>query len=119
MPRPRKSVPTYSHHVPSGQAYVRVPDGKGGRRIIYLGEFNTPESRGEYARIVAELATAPDTRAATGGPAGAVNLTVSEVLVRFWDHAQQHYRREDGTTTNEVVEYLRDTCSFRDFLSIR
>lgn len=58
MPRPRKSVPTYSLHKPTGQAYVRVPDGNGGRKAIYLGTHDTPESRAEYARVVAETSAA-------------------------------------------------------------
>jgi hypothetical protein len=38
MSRHRKTVPTYFHHKPTDQAYVRLPDGTGGRRVIYLGK---------------------------------------------------------------------------------
>ena len=31
MPRPKKSTLSYLHHKPTNQAYVRMPDGKGGR----------------------------------------------------------------------------------------
>ena len=55
MSRPRKTVPKYSHHKPSGRAYVRVPDGPGRRRVIYLGAFGTPESRDAYALEIANL----------------------------------------------------------------
>jgi hypothetical protein len=59
MPHPRKSVPSYSFHAPTGQAFVRFPDGKGGRKTVYLGEHNSAESRVEYARIVVELSITP------------------------------------------------------------
>ena len=55
MPRPRNAVPSYAHHKPTDQAYLRLPDGNGGRRLVYLGKYNSPESRSEYARIVAGL----------------------------------------------------------------
>ncbi len=58
MPRPQNAVPAYSHHKPTNQAYVRLPDGNGGRRAVYLGKYNSPESRAEYARLVAALVTA-------------------------------------------------------------
>ena len=101
MPRPKKSVPTYSHHKPSGQAYVRLPDGAGGRKAVYLGAYNSPESRAEYARLVAELHSAP----ANTPPLPRAGLTVNEVLLAFLDHAERHYRRPDGTATREVGEF--------------
>src|SRR5262249_1349520 len=32
-------------------------------------------------------------------------LTVNEVLLSFWRHAEQHYRREDGSPTGEADNY--------------
>ena len=46
--RPQRT-PSYRHHKPSGQAVVTI-----GRRDIYLGKFDTPESRTEYDRVIAE-----------------------------------------------------------------
>lgn len=104
MPRQKSAIPSYSFHKPSGQARVRI-DG----RTIYLGKFNSPESRAEYSRIVAELVFAAITTAQAGSPTKplASDVTVNEVLVAFWDHAQRHYRRADGTTTNELNEYCQ------------
>ena len=48
---PRKSVPSYRLHKPSGQARTII-DG----RHVYLGKYNSPESRQRYARLLAELA---------------------------------------------------------------
>jgi hypothetical protein len=56
MPRPKNPQPTYLHHKPTGQAYCRVPDGKGGRKTIYLGEYGSSESKIEHTRILAQLA---------------------------------------------------------------
>jgi integrase len=102
MPRPKNPVPRYSHHKPSGRAYVRLPHGTGGRKTVYLGPYDSPESRAEYARLVAELLTAPPP--VTPG-AGGQSVTVNEVLLAFMRHADRHYRRSDGTATNELAQY--------------
>src|SRR5262245_60891561 len=98
MPRPKASQPNYYLHKPTGQAYCRVPDGKGGRRTVYLGVFNSPESKLEHARILAELAVTPGPAArpplATQSPR---DITLNEVYLAFRRHAEGHYRRSDGT----------------------
>ena len=102
MSRPRNAVPVYRFHKPTGQAYVRLPDGTGGRQMVYLGGFDSPESKAAYERVLAEARTQPT---ATSGVAEPVNAdptpasTVNEVLLAFLRHAAQHYRRPDGTTT--------------------
>jgi integrase len=85
---------------------VRLPDGR--RREILLGAWESPESKAEYARILAELAAnqgcltskVPGMEAST-----APDLTVNEVIVAFWQHAEQHYRREDGSPTGEADNF--------------
>lgn len=101
MPRPKSLVPAYTHHKPSGQARVRING-----RAIYLGKYNSPEPRAEYNRIIAELATAAAAEVVAPAPiVRKPDLTVCEVLLAFWEHAQRHYRRADGTPTNELSEY--------------
>ena len=56
MPRPTKSVPSYLHHKASGQAYCVIRRADGSREQIYLGPYNSPESREEYARVRLEAA---------------------------------------------------------------
>jgi hypothetical protein len=50
----RSTIPSYRHHKQSGQAIVTLPDGLGGRHDVLLGKYGTPESRDEYARVIAE-----------------------------------------------------------------
>lgn len=96
MGRRKNPVPSYLHHRPSDLAYVRV-NGK----PIYLGRWNSPESKAEYARICAELGASP----AAAVRATADVVTVADVFTAFLEHAVSHYRRADGTATNEVREY--------------
>jgi integrase len=102
MARPVNPVPTYRLHRQSGQAVVtlRLPDGR--RKDILLGAYKSPESRAEYRRIIAEIeAGLPGTVPLCLSP----DLTVNELLLSFLRHAEQHYRRPDGTMTDEVKEY--------------
>ena len=104
MPRPKKPTLSYLHHKPKNLAYVRLPDGNGGRKIVYLGEYNSPESRVEHARLLAKMATAPTPEAALRLATSKTtdDVTINEIIVGFMEHAQQHYRRADGTMTDEV-----------------
>jgi integrase len=99
MSRPRNPVPTYRLHKQSGQAVVtlRLPDGS--RKDVLLGPYGSPESQAEYRRVLAEWQ-------ASGGRAVAPSgLTVNELILAYWRHVEQHYRRPDGTPTNEQNEY--------------
>jgi integrase len=109
MPRPNR-VPSYRLHKQSRQAVVTLPDGDGGRHDVLLGPFGSAESRAEYARVIAEWEAngqrLPQRSAVT-------DLTVYELGAAFMRHADQHYRRADGTATHEVDEYkltLRPLC---------
>ena len=83
-----------------GQAYVRVPDGAGGRKTVYLGTYDSPASKSAYERVLAEARVSPALAARVGG-----GITLNVVMVAFLRHAASHYRRPDGTPTNEVVEF--------------
>src|SRR4051812_40128726 len=115
MPRPMSAQPSYLHHKPTNQAYCRIPDGSGGRKTVYLGAFNSPESKLEHARILAQLAVAPSpTPRAQVAAAAPGDITLNEVYLAFWRHAERHYRRTDGTPTNELAQYRQ---TFRLVLS--
>jgi hypothetical protein len=99
--RSRFSVPSYRLHKQSGQAIVTLPDGLGGRRDVLLGPHGSQASRVEYARVIAEWEA--NGRRPANDPVA--DLTVNELIVRFWSHAERHYCHPDGTPTGELREY--------------
>ncbi|MBN9523571.1 tyrosine-type recombinase/integrase [bacterium] len=100
MARRRQSVPSYLLHKPTGQARVRING-----TDIYLGRYDSPESRAEYARIVTELAVCPIPDAPEAARTTRRDVTVNELLLGFWGYAEAHYRRADGTPTNELPQF--------------
>ncbi len=99
MPRKKKSVPSYLHHKPSGQAYIRIKI-DGARQVVYLGKYDTPESREAYRQTIAQLeAIGPS---AVISQATGTRLTVNEMFLAFLTHAETHYRDPDGLPTGEV-----------------
>jgi hypothetical protein len=112
MPRKRNPVPTYQFHKATGQAFVKAPDGAGGRKFVYLGKHGTKESQAEYERILAELRVGGREPAArTRAMESAVH--VNQVLAAFLRHADRHYRRTDGTQTREYGEFFQIACFIR------
>jgi len=93
-----KRIPAYpSKPHKTGQARIRL-----GGKDVYLGVWNTPESRVEYARVVAEYAAAGSVPAATAKPA--VGTTVAELLSEFSIWAATRYVK-NGAPTSEVSHY--------------
>src|SRR5262245_627564 len=91
----RRRVPSYRHYKPKDLGLV-VLDG----RYLYLGKYGTPESLAEYHRLVREWLTnhkrLPERRPEAPG------LTVSELILAFWRHAEQHYRAADRLASREL-----------------
>jgi hypothetical protein len=108
MPRTVR-IPSYRFHKGSGQAVVVL-----GGRSVYLGKWNTAESRLEYGRVIAEwlarekrIAANQATLREGDGTASTNAGLVSEMILVFWEHAQKHYRHPNGDPTGEL-ENLRD-----------
>src|SRR5262245_56252333 len=89
-----KRPPKYRHHKPSGQAVVTLNG-----HDHYLGRWQTPESKAEYDRLIAEwLANGRQmTRHSTHA-----GLSVNEVILAYWRHVEAYYRHPDGTHTSEA-----------------
>jgi integrase len=110
MPRLVKKAPKYRPHKASGQARVTING-----ETIYLGKWDSRDSHQEYERLIKEWRANHGTVTRKAAPAAAADITVAELLVAFWDHAQEWYRRPDGTPTTEVrnfrpiIRLLRDT----------
>lgn len=102
MPR-RHSIPSYRLHRPSGQAVVTLTNPGRGEKDYYLGPYKSPESRSEYARLLAEW-TAAGRCLPHAGPTPA-DLTVNELMVRYWAHVEGYYRDAGGKPTAEVENF--------------
>jgi hypothetical protein len=77
-------------------AIVTLPDGSGGRRDFLLGKYGSKESRAEYRGRLAEWEAAGRRQR---------TLTINMLVAGFWRHAEQHYRRPDGTPSYELENY--------------
>src|SRR5690349_13229819 len=102
MPHHPNPVPTYRLHKPSGRAVVTVRVAGGVRRDVYLGVYDSPESRADSARLIQELAAAPSPRLVPDVAPAASGIAVNELLLAFWKHAELHYRHPDVTPTSEI-----------------
>lgn len=95
MPRLTVSTPKYRLHRGSGQAVVTIAG-----RDHYLGPWKSRGSIVEYDRLIGEWLAA-------GRPsmpsAPQAEITITEVIAKFWVYAKEHYRkhgRETGTAEN-------------------
>jgi integrase len=86
----RSQVPSYRLHKQSGQAIVTLSDRLGSRKDILLGKYGTPESRAEYARVIAEW-EATSRRLVPTGPAPS-DLSINELALAYWKWAVEYYR---------------------------
>lgn len=96
-------IPSYRHHKGTGQAVVVLRG-----RSIYLGRWNSPSSHAAYARVVAEWLAGQRLTSPSAPPsAGSFpeDLRVNELILAFFEHAQKHYRHQDGSPTGELNNY--------------
>lgn len=97
-------VPSYRLHKQSGQAIVTLNSPGGVRQDVPLGAYGTPASHCKYQRVIAEW----NQRGRVPAPpvAGAGNINVAELILRFWEgHVISYYRHPDGTATSEQENY--------------
>lgn len=102
MPR-QPSVPKLCLHKASGKAVVRLNG-----HDHYLGVFGTSEAKSAYDRLIAEWLAAGRHSTEDVAKAESQKLTpisVNEVLLAFWRHAERHYQHPDGQPTSELKEY--------------
>jgi integrase len=106
MPR-QKHVPAYRLHKSSGQAIVTLTDSvTGARKDTLLGTYDTTGSRVEYARVLAEW----EARGRRLDDPSSDSLTVAELLVRFFRHAETYY----GKKSKEYDHFEKTTVPLTD-----
>ena len=109
MPR-QPAIPAYRLHKQSGQAVMTLPDGVGRRRDILLGRYGTPESRKEYARVLAEWES---NGRRLPQPAATSDITVNELVLAYWKHARDYYgwtkdpKRGDKASLRDALRVVR------------
>jgi integrase len=86
LPKP----PRYCRHKARNLAYVRISDEQ-----IYLGPWNSPESRERYDELIIQWRRDHDVT-------GQLSLTLGQLCILFTKHADDYYRRPDGTPTGEA-----------------
>lgn len=99
----KNSPPSYCHHKPTNQAYVRVNG-----RMVYLGEFNSPQSRCKYAEIIAEWS-------AGNLNAFGQSISVARLAIAYTSHAKLYYRKNNQATSHvykvrSALKYLVGNC---------
>ena len=103
MPRlPFDRNPKLRRHAGSGQAVVTLSG-----IDHYLGRWPVESKKppvpvlAEYDRLIGEWRAAG--RRPIRNAAQAPGMTIGELIVRFWQHVEQHYRHPDGTPTSEGI----------------
>jgi hypothetical protein len=109
-------TPSLRRHKPSSLGVVTL-NGKD----HYLGHWpedqkNPPEAvRLAYDQHIAEWLAA-GRRLQSDAAEQPEGISVNELILAFWEHAEQHYRHEDGTPTNEIsnlrvsLRTLKEMC---------
>src|SRR5262249_55907748 len=102
MPRLAHKPPSYCRHKASGQAVVTL-----GGKDIYLGVWDSPESRAKYHRLIAEWESNGRQAPKPVEVAPPADPSVAEVLLAFWRHGEGPYRTADSEVSREILN-LRD-----------
>ena len=92
-----RKIPSYRLHKPTSQAVVRLNG-----QDFYLGKHGTDASHEAYNRLIAEWLVTGQHRTPQPANQSTIQLTVNEMILAFYRHAEQHYRGPDGRPTREV-----------------
>lgn len=96
-------TPKLRHHKPTGQGYV-VLNGK----YIFFGPYGDPDVIEQYHRTIAEWVA--NGRQPQKTPE---DITINELLARFWVYAEGYYHDAEGNPTTEIGNLrvsLRHMC---------
>jgi integrase len=101
MPRPKTTLPAYCLHKTSGRAVVFVD-----RKPVYLGKYDSPESRRKYGEIVANLAKGigPGSSRAKPDP----GITVARLCLKYATEHLPRYSDDEQDCQRGAIRILRD-----------
>jgi integrase len=97
-PKSRR-IPKYRLYRPKNLAVVRID-----RHDHYLGKHGSPESYERYHRLIAEWLSGTDHRPAVKHSVDKGAISVNQLILAFWKHAQGRYVK-DGQPTSEIRSY--------------
>lgn len=107
-------APKYRHYRPKNLGVVRIEG-----RDIYLGTYDSPESRAKYHRIVAEWMANPQRAVSPAEPASTTRavaprapISINEVALAYLEFATGYYRANRDTTSEvSCLKYaLKPLC---------
>ena len=107
----RRRDPKYRHHKARNLAVVRI-EGKD----YYLGRYGTEKSKLEYHRLLADWRAALLVPANTNGNGKKIDtqtdndLSVAELAAKYWEFAEQYYRKDGKHTQPGIRIALRYLC---------
>lgn len=87
-----KPIPKLRHHKATDQGYIVL-----NRKVIYLGKYGLPETTEKYHQAMAEWLACGQQL-----PADPNQLSIKELIARYWVHAQKYYRKANGIPTTEL-----------------
>jgi integrase len=96
MPVTRR-VPKYRHNTTTDRAVVTLNGVD-----HWLGKYGTDESRQKYDRLIAQW-LANDRQVPR--VKHAADVTVIELVAKFWAHCEAFYKKPDGSPTTEVANF--------------
>jgi integrase len=102
MARKRNPIPSYLFHKATGRARAVWTDLAGHpHQQLLPGLYDSAESRQAFNQLLGEIEASPMRSTESGREV----VTINQLMLAFLDHAEQHYRRADGSLTHEVHEY--------------
>jgi integrase len=69
---------------------------------VLLGKYDSPESWASYDRVLAEWRAGGRRLMPRSAEGSAPTLSVNEVILAYWKHAEAYYRHPDGRSTTEL-----------------
>jgi hypothetical protein len=116
-PAPKREHPAAYPSKPqqSGQARLTVRLVTGDRHCLTLRQFGSAENRQEYQRVLAVLEAHGGHYPVKHDGKPGRGVTLNELALAFWKHAERYYRIVDGSPSRELEHF---ECALRPVLDL-